>query len=51
MPPIRERINNKFVKKTLSLPAWLAAKADEYGVNCSKIFQNALMEYLDTHKQ
>lgn len=46
MPPIRERITSKFVKKTLSLPAWLAAKADEDGVNCSKIFQNALMEYL-----
>lgn len=46
MPPIRERINSKFVKKTLSLPAWLAAKADEDGVNCSKIFQTALMEYL-----
>lgn len=46
MPPIRERINSKFVKKTLSLPAWLAAKADEDGVNCSRIFQNALMEYL-----
>lgn len=46
MPPIREKINNRFVKKTLSLPAWLAAKADEDGVNCSKLFQNALMEYL-----
>ena len=46
MPPVRERINNKFVKKTLSLPAWLAAKADEEGVNCSKLFLNALMEYL-----
>lgn len=46
MPPVRERINNRFVKKTLSLPAWLAAKADENNVNCSKIFQNALMEYL-----
>ena len=46
MPPVRERINSKFVKKTLSLPAWLAAKADEEGVNCSRIFQNALMEYL-----
>ena len=46
MPPIRERIKTKFVKKTLSLPAWLAAKADEDGVNCSKLFQNALMEYL-----
>jgi predicted RNase H-like HicB family nuclease len=52
MPPIRERINSKFVKKTLSLPAWLAAKADEDGVNCSRIFQNALMDYLqiDNHK-
>lgn len=48
MPPIRERIKSKFVKKTLSLPAWLAAKADEDGVNCSKLFQNALMEYLGT---
>lgn len=46
MPPIRERINSKFVKKTLSLPAWLAAKAEEDGVNCSRIFQKALMEYL-----
>jgi predicted RNase H-like HicB family nuclease len=48
MPPIRERVNSRFVKKTLSLPAWLAAKADEDGVNCSRIFQNALMEYLGT---
>lgn len=46
MPPVRERINQKFVKKTLSLPAWLSAKAEEDGVNCSKLFQNALIEYL-----
>lgn len=46
MPPIRERINSKFVKKTLSLPAWLASQADKDGVNCSKLFQKALMEYL-----
>ena len=50
MPPIRERVKSKFVKKTLSLPAWLAAKADEDGVNCSKLFQNALMEYLGVKK-
>ena len=48
MPPIRERINSKYVKTTLSLSAWLAAKADEEGVNCSRLFQNALMEYLGT---
>ena len=50
MPPIRERINSKFVKKTLSLPAWLSAAADESGVNCSKIFQNALIDYLELKK-
>ena len=50
MPPIRERVNNRFVKKTLSLPAWLAAKADADGVNCSKIFQNALISYLGVEK-
>ena len=41
-----DRGNNRFVKKTLSLPAWLAAKAEEDGMNCSKLFQKALMEYL-----
>ena len=50
MPPVRDRIKNRFVKKTLSLPAWLASKADESGVNCSKIFQNALIQYLDAEK-
>lgn len=51
MPLNRERMNNKFVKKTPSLPAWLAAKADESGVNCSKIFQNALMDYLHVREE
>lgn len=46
MPPFRDKLNNRFVKKTLSLPAWLADLADKDGVNCSKIFQNALIEYL-----
>ena len=46
MPSFRDKITNRFVKKTLSLPAWLADIADRDGVNCSKIFQNALIEYL-----
>ena len=46
MPAFRDKINNRFVKKTLSLPSWLADLADKDGVNCSKIFQNALIEYL-----
>ncbi len=46
MPAYRDKISNRFVKKTLSLPAWLADLADRDGVNCSKVFQNALIEYL-----
>ena len=46
MPTFRDKLNNRFVKKTLSLPAWLADMADADGVNCSKVFQNALMDYL-----
>ena len=49
MPPIRERLRTRFVKKTLSLPAWLAA--NDEGVNFSKVLQNALMDYLDVHQQ
>lgn len=46
MPAMRDKITNRFVKKTLSLPAWLADMADADGVNCSKVFQRALMDYL-----
>lgn len=46
MPPVREKLNNRFVKKTLSLPAWLAARGDDCNVNYSKLFQNALIDYL-----
>ncbi len=47
MPSVRDRMKTRFVKKTLSLPAWLADRADEEGVNFSKVFQNALIDYLD----
>lgn len=50
MPAFRDKLNNRFVKKTLSLPAWLADLADKDGVNCSKIFQNALIEYLGVNQ-
>ena len=46
MPPVRERISNRFVRKTVSLPSWLAALADESEVNYSLEFQNFLIEYL-----
>jgi predicted RNase H-like HicB family nuclease len=46
MPPIRERLNNKYVKKTLSIPQWLNAEAEQAGVNFSQILQKGLKEYL-----
>ena len=46
MPSVRMAAKTSFVKKTLSLPAWLAALADEKKVNCSKIFQDALKAFL-----
>jgi len=46
MPPVRERLNNRFVKKTLSLPAWLNAEAEAKGVNFSQILQASLKEHL-----
>lgn len=50
MPTFRDKLSNRFVKKTLSLPAWLADMADKDGVNCSKVFQTALMEYLGVNQ-
>jgi len=47
MPPVRERLNNKFVKKTLSIPQWLNAEAERVGVNFSSILQKGLKEYLN----
>ena len=46
MPPVRERLNNKYIKKTLSIPAWLNAEAEKHGVNFSQILQNGLKSYL-----
>ena len=51
MPPFRDKLQNRFVKKTLSLPAWLADLADKDGVNCSKVFQSALIDYLGVNQK
>lgn len=47
MPSVRASVRTSFVKKTVSLPAWLAAEADEKKVNCSKLFQEALISYMN----
>jgi predicted RNase H-like HicB family nuclease len=46
MPPIRERIRTRYVKKTLSIPAWLNYEAEKNGVNFSQVLQNGLKEYM-----
>ena len=46
MPSVRDRINNKVVKKTLTIPQWLNAEAERQGVNFSMILQNGLKQYL-----
>ena len=48
MPAIRERMNTKVVKKTLTIPAWLNALVLENGVNFSQVLQEALKARLHT---
>ena len=46
MPPFRAKQANKYIKKTLTIPAWLNIEAEHAGVNFSQILQNGLKEYL-----
>lgn len=38
----QQKYNNKAVKKTLTIPAWLNAAALEQGINFSQVLQEAL---------
>lgn len=44
MPAVRMAQENKSVNRTVTLPAWLNAKAVECGINFSQVLQNALKE-------
>ncbi|MFD3260339.1 type II toxin-antitoxin system HicB family antitoxin [Paenibacillus lentus] len=46
MPPIRDNMAERAVKKTLTIPKWLDDMAAENKVNYSHILQNALKDYL-----
>ena len=46
MPTIREKLAKRFVKKTLSIPSWLNAQAENYGINFSQTLQKALKQEL-----
>jgi predicted RNase H-like HicB family nuclease/post-segregation antitoxin (ccd killing protein) len=42
----RRKMENKAVKKTLSIPSWLNEKAENAGINFSQMLQKALKEEL-----
>jgi predicted RNase H-like HicB family nuclease len=48
MDAFREAMENKSVKKTLTIPAKLNIAAENAGVNFSQVLQSALKNYLDT---
>lgn len=43
----RKLVNSKPVKKTLSIPAWLNARAEKAAVNFSQVLQEALCKKLN----
>lgn len=46
MPPFRDEIEQKAVKKTLTIPKWLDDLAVDQHVNFSHLLQDALKQYL-----
>lgn len=46
MPSVRDRIHNRVVKKTLTLPSWLNREAEAANVNFSQVLQEGLKRYL-----
>ena len=46
MTPFRDQMENRAVKKTLTIPEWLNAIAERSNVNYSQILQSALKDYL-----
>lgn len=43
----RKKYGYKIVKKNCTIPAWLNTRAEEMGLNFSKILQEALIEKID----
>lgn len=49
MTPFRDEMENRAIKKTLTIPAWLNEAAERRGVNYSQILQSALKDYLGVY--
>jgi predicted RNase H-like HicB family nuclease len=50
MPIVRDEMENRAIKKTLTIPKWLNDIAEKNKVNFSQILQSALKEYLGVLK-
>lgn len=46
MPRARKAINNKSVKKTLTIPQWLNIEVMKYDINLSKLLKDAILKEL-----
>lgn len=46
MPPVRSEVQNRAVKKTLTIPKWLNDLAERRKVNFSQVLQEALKQHL-----
>lgn len=46
MPVIRGKVKKTTMKKTLTIPAWLNAQAEQAGINFSQVLQTALKQQL-----
>lgn len=42
----RAKTDTRAVRKNVSIPAWMAAMAEQRGINCSKVLQEALTQRL-----
>lgn len=51
MPPFRDKMHQKAVKKTLTIPKWLDDVAKEHQVNYSHVLQDALKKHLGIDKR
>lgn len=43
----RMETDTRAVRKSVSLPAWMASRAEARGVNCSQLLQDALRKQFD----
>jgi predicted RNase H-like HicB family nuclease len=47
---VKNELDNRAVKTNITVPAWLKEMAEKEGVNYSKLFQAALIDYLGIPK-